>query len=211
MRLKEADCIAGKVPHQPSLKLAKYHVYKEFCHVAAEAPVNYLSHPFDPRRLVRLVNARANHCKQSGRRRFCALGQGMDDAAGIQQPTGGSPAQGRGRAVAEGHSRPPHRRSQAADLLRGYPEVLPRARRCVAAREGRDHRQEHRRARPGGRVRRRGRHHQEPRHVSRLSRAAGRSAHDFRSAGERSHCEGEAALSPVGRPAQRRGRDRQRC
>ena len=131
----------------------------------------------------------------------------MDDQARVHEPAGGSPAQSGRHAVAEGRARPPHRRAEEADLLRGHPEVLPRARRRVAAREGAHDRQEQRRPRPGRRVRRRRRIDQEPGDVSRLSRRSSPIRATITDAqAEGDHRQGQADLPPLGRPAQRRGR-----
>ena len=79
------------------------------------------------------------------------LRQGVDDAARVHQPAGRPPAQSGRPALAEGRPRPPHRRAEEADLLRGHPEVLPRSRGRDAAGQGADHRQDRRRARSHGR------------------------------------------------------------
>ena len=64
----------------------------------------------------------------------------------VRQPARRSPAARRRHPDAEGRARLLHRRAGEAHVLRRHPEVLPRAREGVAAREDRDDRQVGRRS-----------------------------------------------------------------
>ena len=102
--------------------------------------------------------------------------QGMDRRAALRQPARRPPAQVAGiptpKDVLGYHIGAP----QQADLLRRHPQVLPRARRSDAAREGRDDRQVRRGPRAGRRLGLVGREHQEPAAEPRQPREARRPA-----------------------------------
>ena len=142
--------------------------------------------------------------KQKQDAEFAKLVHRVDAIAGVRQSARRSPSARVGHSDAEGRARLLHRRAGEAHLLRRHPEVLPRAREGVEAREDRDDRQVGRRTRARHRLRLVGRQHQESRGEQGQAREDRRPARADRRAGQGAHPDDEAALSPDGRTAQRR-------
>ena len=130
----------------------------------------------------------------------------MDHQAGVPQPAGGPPAEGRRRALAQGRAGVLHRRAEEAHLLRRHRRLLPGARRGDAAGEGDPDRQDRRGARVGGGLRRLGGVDRQPRPVPPVPGRARGPAGQVRGRDSRRHRQGEAHVPPDGRAPQRRDR-----
>jgi hypothetical protein len=126
--------------------------------------------------------------------------QGMDHQAGVSQPPGGPSARKLDCALAQGCSRPSHRRAQAADLLRGRPEVLRLAGRALQPGEGDAHRQDRRRPRLRHRLHRFRRLDRPPGPEPKEPCPTCRPARPVRRRRQDAHCRDQANLYSLRRP-----------
>ena len=139
-------------------------------------------------------------------RGICEALQGMDRRRHVRKPAGRSPAAREGGAGAQGCDRPPRRRSQGADLLRGHAQVLPRAGRRHAAGVGGDDWPLRRGPRSGGCVGLIRAEHEGPPAEPRQPREDRRPARTERTAGASAHRDHQAELPRDRRAAQQRDR-----